>query len=64
MRDVNRDLREQIKAADLQHIRLRDGLKQALDGWLRVTNRGIPAALEQESVTKIAELRKLLGGEP
>lgn len=54
---------EVIRATSIEHIRLRAGLREALDGWLRVTNRGIPSALEQESVTKIAELRKLLGGE-
>jgi hypothetical protein len=58
----NRRLRELVQVVDVNHVRVRDGLRRACDGWLRDVkrSRGIPAQLEQESITKIAELRKLV----
>lgn len=58
----NHRLRELVQVVDVNHVRVRDGLRRACDGWLRDVkrSRGIPAQLEQESITKIAELRKLL----
>lgn len=60
LRLENHTLRELVKAQERHTERIKQGLTKALDGWLRVTNRGIPAALEQESVAEIAELRRLV----
>jgi hypothetical protein len=55
----NYRLRELVKAADLVHIRLRAGLRKALQiAWRRGRNE----FLAGDSDT-LADLRKLLGGE-
>jgi hypothetical protein len=58
----NHRLRELVQVVDVNHVRVRDGLRRACDGWQDDVkrSRGIPAQLEQESITEIAELRKLV----
>jgi hypothetical protein len=56
----NHRLRELVQVVDVNHVRVRDGLRRALAGWERLCRNGATAGYHERSEDEIAELRKLV----
>lgn len=63
LRQENHRLADLVRAADLVHIRLRDGLRRALDGWVSEIDAEYGETAKERrpaTLAELEELRKLL----